>query len=228
METLGTEYGGWDIPINAKLNEDSIVYSGGVGEDISFDLKLQDKYNCNIFLIDPTQRAIKHFEEVKNYYNNRSNFLGNIQPDYIKHIRDLNPDFTKFTYINKGLHNKKDTLKFYKQTNPDYVSQSLVPNMFGQDYDEVEVDTIKNIMQNYKHDKIDLLKLDIEGSEIDVLNQMLDDKIYPTYVLIEFDLLLKNKDPNNTTKLLIQRMITIEGYKMLKNDNLNITLKRNF
>ena len=62
-----------------KLNEDSIVYSGGVGEDISFDLKLQDKYNCNIFLIDPTQRAIKHFEEVKNYYNNRSNFLGNIQ-----------------------------------------------------------------------------------------------------------------------------------------------------
>ena len=42
METLGTEYGGWDIPINAKLNEDSIVYSGGVGEDISFDLKLQD------------------------------------------------------------------------------------------------------------------------------------------------------------------------------------------
>ena len=83
-------------------------------------------------------------------------------------------------------------------------------------------------MEREKHTHIDLLKLDIEGAEIETLNQMLDDKIYPTYVLIEFDLLLKNKDPNNTTKLLIQRMITIEGYKMLKNDNLNITLKRNF
>ena len=225
METLGTEYGGWDIPINAKLNEDSIVYSGGVGEDISFDLKLQDKYNCNIFLIDPTQRAIKHFEEVKNYYNNRSNFLGNIQPDYIKHIRDLNPDFTKFTYINKGLHNKKDTLKFYKQTNPDYVSQSLVPNMFGQDYDEVEVDTIKNIMQNYKHDKIDLLKLDIEGSEIDVLNQMLDDKIYPKYLCIEFDLLIKKKDPQQLTQKIVQRLQE-NNYIILDNKNLNITFER--
>lgn len=53
---------------------------------------------------------------------------------------------------------------------------------------------------------------------------MLDDKIYPTYVLVEFDLLLKNKDPGNTTKQLIERMITREGYKILKNDNLNITL----
>jgi len=43
------------------------------------------------------------------------------------------------------------------------------------------------------------------------------------YLLIEFDLLLKNKDYNNTTKQLIQRIIAIEGYKMLKNDQLNIT-----
>ena len=73
---------------------------------------------------------------------------------------------------------------------------------------------------------MDLLKLDIEGAEIETVNQMLDDKIYPTYVLIEFDLLLKNKDPGNTTKQLIERMITREGYKMLKNDNLNITFLR--
>ena len=187
METLGTIYGGWDIPINIKLDKNSIVYSGGVGEDMSFDLKLNDKFNCNIILIDPTLKAIKHLEEVKNYYNNRSKFTGNIQFDYIKHISGLNPTFNKFTYINKGLHNKKDTLKFYKQTNHAYVSQSLIPNMFGQDYYEVEVDTIKNIMSELAHTKIDLLKLDIEGSEIDVLEKMLDDKIFPKYLCVEFD-----------------------------------------
>lgn len=224
MEILGTVYGGWDIPINAELTENSIIYSGGVGEDISFDLKLQCKYNCNIFLIDPTERAIKHYKEVKNYYNNGSKFTGNIQPDYIKHIGDLKPDFTKFTYINKGLHNKKDTLKFYKQTNPDYVSQSLVPNMFGEEYDKVVVDTIKNIMQNYKHDKIDLLKLDIEGSEVEVLEQMLNDKIFPKYLCIEFDLLLKRKDCNNSTKKIVERLQK-NGYKILINKNLNITFE---
>ena len=39
MLRLGTRYGGWIIPKNNTLNENSIVYSGGVGEDISFDLK---------------------------------------------------------------------------------------------------------------------------------------------------------------------------------------------
>ena len=226
METLGTNYGGWSIPINSKLDKNSIVYSGGVGEDMSFDLKLEDKYKCKIFLIDPTQRAIKHYEEVKKFYNTKiNNFSGNIQPDYLYNIIDLNPDFDNYTYINKGLYKEKTTLKFYKQNNPDYVSQSLVLNMFGNEYDEVEVDSIKNIMNKYNHSKIDLLKLDIEGSEIDVLNQMLDDEIYPTYLCIEFDLLLKNKDPNQLTQKLVSRLHE-NNYKILENKNLNITFER--
>tara|TARA_E500000178_G_scaffold312362_1_gene328983 strand:- start:8749 stop:9435 length:687 start_codon:yes stop_codon:yes gene_type:complete len=226
METLGTNYGGWSIPINCYLNEDSIIYSGGVGEDMSFDLKLEDKYNCKIFLIDPTQRAIKHYEEVKEFYNTKiNNFTGNIQPDYLYNIIDLNPDFDNYFYINKGLYKEKTRLKFYRQINPDYVSQSLVKNMFGNEYDEVEVDSIKNIMKEYNHSKIDLLKLDIEGSEIDVLNQMLDDDIYPRYICVEFDLLLKNKDTNQITHLLVDRLQK-NNYKILENKDLNITFER--
>ena len=40
MEKLGTNYGGWFIPKECKLDENSIVYSAGVGEDISFDIKI--------------------------------------------------------------------------------------------------------------------------------------------------------------------------------------------
>ena len=36
MERLGTKYGGWILPTNTTLNENSIIYSAGVGEDISF------------------------------------------------------------------------------------------------------------------------------------------------------------------------------------------------
>ena len=226
METLGTNYGGWAIPINAKLDSNSIVYSGGVGEDMSFDLKLEDKYKCKIFLIDPTQRAIKHYEEVKQMFKTKIIALsGNIQNDYLKNIIGLNPNFENFNYIDKGLYREKTKLKFYKQTNPDYVSQSLVLNMFGNEYDEVEVDSIKNIMKEHNHTKIDLLKLDIEGSEIDVLNQMLDDEIYPTYLCIEFDLLLKNKDPNKLTEKIAKRLQS-NNYKILENKNLNITFER--
>ena len=226
MESLGTNYGGWSIPKDANLNNNSIIYSGGVGEDMSFDLKLEDKYKCKIFLIDPTQRAIKHYEEVKEFYNTKiNNFTGNIQADYLYNIIDLHPDFDNYTYINKGLYKEKSKLKFYKQTNPNYVSQSLVKNMYGNDYDEVEVDSIKNIMKTYNHSKIDLLKLDIEGSEIDVLNQMLDDEIYPKYLCIEFDLLLKKKDPNQLTQKLVKRLQE-NNYKILENKNLNVTFEK--
>jgi len=226
IERLGTDYGGWYVPKNMNLNTNSVVYSGGAGEDISFDLLLQSKYNCNVMLIDPTSKAINHFDEVKLYYNSKQLFTGNIQNDYYSCIQLLHPDFDKIKYLNLGLWDKKDNLKFYKQTNDSYVSQSLVENMFGCDYDIIPVDSIKNIMVQQGHTHIDLLKLDIEGAEIEVINQMLDDKIYPTHVLIEFDLLLKNKDPENTTKKLINRMIINDNYKMIKNDNLNITFSR--
>lgn len=29
MESLGTKYGGWSIPVDAKLDKNSIIYSGG-------------------------------------------------------------------------------------------------------------------------------------------------------------------------------------------------------
>jgi FkbM family methyltransferase len=223
MMRLGTDYGGWVIPKNVELDENSVVYLGGVGEDISFDLLLQDKYNSQLFLIDPTIRAINHFKEIQEYYKDKKiNFSGDIQPDYFHHISKLSPNFSNIKYIEKGLYKEKSKLKFYKQNNPRYVSQSLVDNMFGNEYDEVEVDSIKNIMEEYKHKKIDLLKLDIEGSEIDVVNQMLDDNIYPKYLCIEFDLYLKNKDKEGLTKELVERLIGV-GYKVIHNENMNIT-----
>ena len=42
MIKLGTNYGGWYIPKDIKLDKESIIYSGGVGEDISFDLVLSE------------------------------------------------------------------------------------------------------------------------------------------------------------------------------------------
>lgn len=221
---LGTTYGGWIIPEDIKLDENSIIYSGGVGEDMSFDLQLNDKFKCNILLIDPTKKAITHFEEVKKYFKNNELFTGNIQKDYYSNIKSLNPDMTKFCYENIGLWGKKDQLKFFFQNNPNYVSQSIITNMYGNNYSIVNVDTIKSLMNKYNHSKIDLLKLDIEGAEIEVLENMLNDNIYPKYLCIEFDLKLKNKDVNNKTDTIIQKLLNT-GYNILVNDDLNITFE---
>ena len=92
MEKLGTNYGGWIIPKNINLNENSIVYSGGVGEDISFDIKLQTKYGCNIILIDPTEKARKHF--IENTWEHKDYKLMRYIPE-LRFVEDYIRDFFK-------------------------------------------------------------------------------------------------------------------------------------
>jgi FkbM family methyltransferase len=223
MERLGTNYGGWIVPDNMKLD---VVYSGGVGEDMSFDIKLQTKYDCDIILIDPTTKAVKHFEECQKYFNDKSfKFTGGIQDDYYTSIKNEQPNLNKFFYVQKGLWDQKDQLKFFRQDNENYVSQSLIDGMFSKNYDIVEVDTIKNLMEANGHDHIDLLKLDIEGAEIKVINKMLDDGILPKYLCIEFDLYLKQKDRDGSTRMLFERLEKM-GYVIIANENMNVTFRR--
>ena len=85
-------------------------------------------------------------------------------------------------------------------------------NVNKSDYEYVKVLTLNEIMKKYNHTKIDLLKLDIEGVECEVLDKMLNDKIYPLYLSIDFDSIHANpKKVKNTIDKLIKN-----GYKLLK------------
>lgn len=218
MERLGTKYGGWVVPTHMDLSEGSICYMGGLGEDGSFDVLLQSKYKSNVLIIDPTQKAKIHYNEMVMHMP----FTGNIQPDYMATLSGVQYDISKIQYEPIGIWDSSGELRFYKQDNPHYVSQSLISNMFCEEYDIVPVNTLSGIMNNYGHTHIDLLKIDIEGAECCVLNNMLDDNIYPRYVLVEFDLYLKGKDTKGETKAVIDRMLK-KGYKILYNENMNIT-----
>lgn len=222
MMKLGTNYGGWWVPKELQLDSNSIIYLVGAGEDISFDLILSDNFDSYIYIIDPTNKAIKHFQQVKDFYADKNNKItGNIQSDYYTKINNLNPNFNKICFLEVGLWNCKQTCKFYRQSNEAYVSQSLVDGMFSNIFDIVEVDTIKNIMDTFHHKNIDLLKLDIEGAELAVIENMFYENIFPKYLLIEFDLKLKNKDSQNKTNEIMKEIN--KYYTLLKNDNLNCT-----
>ena len=226
MRRFGTQYGGWNLPTKANLGPKSIVYSAGVGEDISFDVLLQEAYGCQIILIDPTERAKRHYEEVAAFYaTGQARLSGDIQRDYLKTIGQAKPDFSKFTYVSKGLWQCKDRLKFFKPVNPQYVSHTLIKNMYSDEYTIVDVDSLKNIMKELGHTSIDLLKLDIEGSELAVIDQMLRDKIYPRYLCVEFDLKLKGADTENLTENVIY-LLEKEGYTMLENHVWNCIFER--
>lgn len=225
---LGTNYGGWYIPKQNLLNENSIIYSAGVGEDISFDLKISEMYNANIILIDPTERSKIHIDEITNFYNEEDyKFKSeNVQDNYKKYIKNIKPNINKFKYIPNALWKTNDEeIKFYKQDNKNNVSQTLIDNYYTDEYDIVKTITIDKIMNHFNHKKIDLLKLDIEGAENEVLYDMFLKKIFPTYLCIEFDLFIRKRDKIEFTKIL--KTIEENNYKLLKNDNYNILFLHN-
>ena len=54
-ETIGSAYGSHTV-VRDGLDARSVVYSFGVGEDVSFDLGLIERYGCMVHTFDPTRR----------------------------------------------------------------------------------------------------------------------------------------------------------------------------
>jgi FkbM family methyltransferase len=218
---IGTQYGGWWIPPDTVLGPNSLVVSAGVGEDISFDIGLQSKFGCDILLIDPTPRAEQHLQRMR-----AGDYTG-LSSEYISYIKSLHYDINKLHLEPVGLWSHTDTLKFYKQENPAYVSQSLLESMYTNEYTIVPVERLKSILERkgLLGREIDLLKMDIEGAELCVLETMLEDKIYPRILCVEFDYFIKGKDKEGETKECIVRLMR-EGYRIVHNDSWNITFLR--
>ena len=69
--------------------------------------------------------------------------------------------------IPKALWNKKSEMNFYCHSS--LGSHSLVDKRNVKEIEEIKVDTMDNILKDLKIDKVDFIKMDIEGAEIEAL-----------------------------------------------------------
>lgn len=159
---FGDHHGGFFV-CPSLLSNESIVYSFGIGENISFDSDLIKKFNCNVYGFDPTPKSIK----------------------WVKDYRDLPANFHFFTF---GIGEKSDIVDFFLPKIPEHVSGSFInqPNVNFDEKVKVEMKCWKDIVNSLRHTQIDVLKMDIEGAEYIVLNQILESQISVGQILIEF------------------------------------------
>ena len=159
---FGSEYGGFFVCEDIFKNRDEIiVYSCGVGNDISFDLEIIKKYKrSKILAFDPTPISLKWIEKKKLPYN--------------------------FFFFPIGISDKNGIEKMYFPKNH-AVSYGIF-NWDTEDKDEimVEMQTLERIAEQHGHKFIDILKMDIEGSEFVVLNSLDFKKIQFGQILVEF------------------------------------------
>ena len=218
---MGSNYGGWSF-LDDKDLENKIIISAGLGEDASFDIELINKYNCKIIVVDPTPRAIDHYNEIIKSTGEPKNDSYQEGGNQIISSYDLtNINNKNFILVKRGLHNlDNEELKFFAPPNKNHVSYSIIDwqNNYKKESDFIKIKTItiKSILKEFDIKNFEMIKLDIEGSEVEVLNQMIDDKIFPNQILVEFDEL------NKINKVSIERFFDIhqkllsKEYKLIR------------
>jgi FkbM family methyltransferase len=163
IKWFGNKHAGFFV-VPGLLNKESIVYSFGVGEDISFDEQLIAAFGCTVYGFDPTPKSIKFIEEkgpIKNY-----------------------------TFLPFGIADVDGVKRFFLPENPAYVSGTFLEKKTEDDAGDnslvVPVKKFSTIVKALGHNKIDVLKLDIEGSEYSILDDIFDSKVQIGQILIEF------------------------------------------
>ena len=183
---IGSEYGGWTI-CPSRIGFDSIVFSAGIGEDITFDTELIKQYCCSIRAFDPTPRVLAWLKE-----------------------QDL-PE--KFIYLGVGIANFDGEANFFPPENPNFVSHSILKRSQTEDGAIiVKVKKLATLMRESGLEHIDILKMDIEGAEYNVISDILSDGILPGQILVEFHHFQPNIGRSKTIKATMQ--LLLHGYRI--------------
>lgn len=159
---IGGEYGGFYVADSLSANPYPVVYSCGIGEDVTFDRGMISKFNARIFAYDPTPRSIEFINSIG---------LGE-----------------QFIFQPLAIASNEGFMIFQLPVNQNHVSGSLERHSNVDVNSEIKVKAIKlsSALSYNGHQNIDVLKLDIEGSEYDVIEDWLNDTSgNATQVLVE-------------------------------------------
>jgi FkbM family methyltransferase len=145
------------------LDEGSIVYSFGVGTDLRFDLALIEAVGCKVYCFDPSPRSI----------------------DYMQQHRDR----PNLHFIPEGIWVEEGQFKyFYDDDNRDQAANASLENIYHQKrFFWGECKNLGAFMHQLGHSRVDLMKIDIEGAALAVLEDLLGTSIRPTQIVVELE-----------------------------------------
>lgn len=143
------------------LPADAVVISGGVGKDVSFERELVEQYGCTVFLFDPSPTGLATMSLVQNQHE-------------------------RMKYFPLGLAADTGKMSFCIPQNPEEGSYTLPRAALKTGVTEFQCTTLSGFAKAEGLQRIDILKLDIEGFEYAVLNDALASGPPITQICVEF------------------------------------------
>ena len=154
--------GNYFIDFKKIKNTFPILYSGGVGENISFDIEFLNKTKGLARLFDPT-------------------------PQSIEYMRSKEANNLKFYPYALYKESKKVKIYFdkFKQVKSNSISNFL--DFDQADFYMCDAYNIPDLMKKFNDNKIDILKLDVEGVSIGIVENCFKNNIYPNQIIIAIE-----------------------------------------
>jgi len=133
-------------------------------------------------------------------------------------------NINNITCINKGAFSSKKELTLYVTPGPGEMYHSIYKQEEGWKSVTIEVDTLDNIVKNLNLNRVDFLKIDTEGAELDVIEGAKDTiKKYQPKILIEIwapESLIKIKETLNALGYKEPDLLDEENYYFIKKNEL--------
>jgi FkbM family methyltransferase len=159
LVTLGQGAGSWTVWPD-DLDQESVLYSFGVGRDISFEREMIDRYGLTVHAFDPTPCALSWIKTQR-------------LPARF-HLHEL------------GLAGFDGTASFQPPSKSKFESFSMVRRSGQGSAIQAPVRRLQSIAAMLGHARVDVLKLDIEGAEYEVLSDVLASGYTIGQILVEF------------------------------------------
>lgn len=159
LVTLGQGAGAWAVwPDN--LGPESVVYSFGVGRDISFERAMIERFGLTVHAFDPTPLALE--------------WLKSQQLPQRFHLHEL------------GVASYDGYARFQPPTKAKFESFSML-RASGQGAPiDAPVRRFRTLAAMLGHARVDVLKMDIEGAEYTVLRDIAPSGVAIGQILVEF------------------------------------------
>lgn len=151
--------GAWELSPEA-VPRGAIVYSFGAGRDISFDLAIHERHDATVHIFDPTPASI----------------------DWMRSC-ELPPG-VRFHEV--GIAGYDGEFDFHLPPRPGSANFSAVPRRAGTGTARAPVRRLRTLMDSLAHERVDVLKMDIEGGEYGVIADLSVNPPPVTQLLVEF------------------------------------------
>lgn len=179
-----------------NLGVDSVVISAGAGRDVSFELELIKCFGCKVVLLDPSPTGIATMALAKNQHS-------------------------QLEFIQAALVEKDGPISFFEPSNSEEGSFSSVAGEGGGH--KVKGISLNTLMKMHHWNKIDLLKIDIEGAEYEVIRSILKNKIKVSQICVEFHNNVLPGIPTGWTVNSLSRLWS-RGWRVIHKSGSNHTL----